>query len=340
MMMRALLVAIALVSSAPTSAQSADVQILNIERDRIRRQVATLLAEIERLDVSLRQIRSRMAEHNARATSLREARTRINGELPSIRQAYWRVCTGRGSVFPPGRCVFRPADQASVQQILDRLEDQQRRFQDVVEQLSSLGSAGRVINAELDRLEARRPQILDELTSLRDRLIVVSNRIEQFESRSRTATIEIETRILSPDPQAGMKSLQTITVNFSDQTVTNTYETGRTHIGPVSLPSIRNNFRVVNQRVNSDSAQFGARGATASGVAVLPEINYGFDFSISREGSVVLTGGCHDAYPAYIIRVNGRELYRFNHQRLDLLQLAGICDVLTGSRTISGWVRP
>jgi len=44
-------------------------------------------------------------------------------------------------------------------------------------------------------------------------------------------------------------------------------------------------------------------GTTASGVVVMPDIDYRLTFEIGRDGTVSV-GGCHDAYPPYIILHN------------------------------------
>ncbi len=159
---------------------------------------------------------------------------------------------------------------------------------------------------------------------------------------SNTASIIIETRILDSDPFSGMKSTQTITMDFNERTknysFSNSYKTGTTDFFGIKLKSVRDKFVLSNQSVNTktDSLRFSVKGETASGVRIVPHINYQFDFSFNR--GVWTVKGCHDSYPAYkinfLIHATNRTvvLYEFKHKSLRLLNLFGTCDKVANAR--------
>ena len=138
--------------------------------------------------------------------------------------------------------------------------------------------------------------------------------------------VVIETTILSPDPFAGMKSRQTLVVDFSQRRVGNDFQTGTTDILGRPWASTRDNFRVTGVRFAGDRVVLTAIGETASGVRVMPNINYSFELTIQRTGAVRVAG-CHDGYPAYSITANGEIVYSFRHRPRNLVALFGACDV-------------
>ena len=142
-----------------------------------------------------------------------------------------------------------------------------------------------------------------------------------------THTIEIETRILDFDPQAGMKSTQTISVDFDSQTVTSKFITGTTDFFGIILESVRNNFTVNTLSINSTEARLKIVGETASGVGIIPNINYAFEVKIYQSGRSEIKG-CHDGYPGYVVRVNGEDRYNFEHKPMSLINLFGECDIV------------
>ncbi|WP_424989749.1 DUF3238 domain-containing protein [Fluviibacterium sp. S390] len=139
----------------------------------------------------------------------------------------------------------------------------------------------------------------------------------------------IETRILDFDPQAGVKSQHFYYVDFANQTVTASFVTGTTRISlgiiDFEVSSIRDNFRVSSVSFNSGIASFILEGTTASGIAVMPDIDYRFEITVSKS-STISVRGCHDAYPAYLIQHQGSTVYSFRHESLDLIKLFGTCD--------------
>lgn len=138
--------------------------------------------------------------------------------------------------------------------------------------------------------------------------------------------ILIVTEIRAPDPQAGMKSTHRVKMDFDQLTVTDEYLTGTTHFFGVSLPSIRNNFRVSGVEFAGNKVKFHVAGETASGIGVVPNINYRFHIEVSRQGTTHIKG-CHDGYPAYEIRYRHVMLYWFKHKPIAVLNLFGTCDV-------------
>ncbi len=139
----------------------------------------------------------------------------------------------------------------------------------------------------------------------------------------------VETRILDFDPQAGMKSQHFYFVDFSKQEVTSFFETGTTKIDlgviEFDVSSIRDNFRVSSVSFNDSVASFTLEGTTASGVAVMPDIDYRLDYTITESGKVSIQG-CHDAYPAYLVQHQGQNVYSHSHESMDLIKLFGTCD--------------
>lgn len=140
--------------------------------------------------------------------------------------------------------------------------------------------------------------------------------------------IVIETRILSPDPQPGMKSKHTLNIDFADDSLKDSFETGTTEVFGITLSSVRDNFKVDNVMFSEKNVTFTVKGSTASGVLIAPDIDYKFDFVVNKEKGVSSVTGCHDAYPAYSIFTSNAKIYEFKHRSVDLLSLFGSCDVI------------
>lgn len=138
--------------------------------------------------------------------------------------------------------------------------------------------------------------------------------------------IVIVTRIDPPDPQAGMKSTQKLIVDFAARTVESSFETGLTDIEITKLGSVRDSFTVSGQSFSGNSATVSVAGETASGVLIIPNINYKFTFSVTANGKG-LFNGCHDGYPSYLISVDGRNVYSHKHAPTAIEELFGTCDV-------------
>ena len=130
-------------------------------------------------------------------------------------------------------------------------------------------------------------------------------------------TIEIETairRISWATSQVGQKSMHTIAAS---------YRTGVTHMLGVNISSARDSFRIVAPRFPGNEAHFLASGETASGVRVMPNINYDFNFQVTP--TEVRIGGSHDGYPSYHVAVNGRSAY--DYIQGNITQLLGSSDI-------------
>jgi hypothetical protein len=123
--------------------------------------------------------------------------------------------------------------------------------------------------------------------------------------------VAIQTTIPKDDKFPGMKSRQTIAIDYEKKSVTCGYVSGVTDIGIFEIPAARSSFSVSNiYFIGSDKVLFTAVGETASGVRVLPNINYRFKLIISKDGDAKVDGG-HDAYPAYTVTVGGVQKYHF-----------------------------
>lgn len=158
--------------------------------------------------------------------------------------------------------------------------------------------------------------------------------------QDRLFRLKIETRILDFDPQPGMKSIQTVDVLLdtkkkkSTLKIKSSFETGVTEFGGIKLKSVRDNFTADFVPLQIEHyVRIKIEGETASGVRVLPNINYKFDLYYNLYSNSAFISGCHDGYPAYKISIgHGSEkanetLYNFKHKPKEVLKLFGSCDV-------------
>ena len=157
-------------------------------------------------------------------------------------------------------------------------------------------------------------------------------------SPSITAIVEIETAIRNVSwatAQVGQKSLQTITIDFNSQKITTKPPTiGKTKIGPISLNGARNDFRLISPHfVTPAYAAFSAKGQTASGVRIVPDIDYKFNIQISLSPRLIVIAGSHDGYPSYNIAVNGKSVYDYVQGHLG--QLLGDSDVTIPKKRVA-----
>lgn len=143
--------------------------------------------------------------------------------------------------------------------------------------------------------------------------------------------VEITTRILPFDPLPGMKSKQTLLIDFAQKKITKSFTTGVTDVG-FEIGSVRDKFEVENVAFENGRVGFTARGQTASGVMFMPNINYKFFFSVTPAGGGALSG-CHDGYPAYEVVVAGKKVYDFSHKSMNLVSLMGTCDIDAGEKS-------
>ena len=136
-----------------------------------------------------------------------------------------------------------------------------------------------------------------------------------------------ETAILEPDPQSGVKSRHRVNVDFDNRLIVDDYETGTTEFFGIELDSVRDRFRISEVVFDGQGGvSFEVSGQTASGVRALPNLNYRFRFELERDGAHRLSG-CHDAYPAYTVMIDGVKHYAHLHEPVNLISLFGRCDV-------------
>jgi hypothetical protein len=148
---------------------------------------------------------------------------------------------------------------------------------------------------------------------------------------AQSVTVIVETRIKPPDFQAGMKSTQQMIVNFATQRVTNDFYTGVTDLVGVPLQSVRDSFQVNNIVFTPTAMSMTAVGQTASGVLLLPNINYQIALTIDNRTREVVLNGCHDGYPSYKVTVNRTQVYHFQQERITAL--FGSCDTSVNATT-------
>ncbi|PBB20395.1 hypothetical protein CK219_10505 [Mesorhizobium sp. WSM4313] len=150
---------------------------------------------------------------------------------------------------------------------------------------------------------------------------------------SETVTVVIETRIKEKTLsfEAGMKSTQTLKLNFDAQKLTSDFSTGVTNIAVTDLKSVRDKFVVEGVNFTKTAANFIAKGQTASGVLFMPDIDYKFSITVDIAAREVVLSGCHDGYPSYKVLVNNSQVYDFDQEFLGAL--LGTCDTDVGSIT-------
>ncbi len=139
-------------------------------------------------------------------------------------------------------------------------------------------------------------------------------------------TVVVETEILKTDPSPGLKTQQTVQVDFARKMVSQDFKTGKTDLGITQLESIRNDFKIDDVTFAGGRATFTLSGQAASGVGFLPDIDYRFNVTLWPDGHSIIRG-CHDGYPAYRIKVAGRQEYFFPHGEFELSKLLGTCDI-------------
>jgi hypothetical protein len=142
-----------------------------------------------------------------------------------------------------------------------------------------------------------------------------------------TAKVVIETRIKKKmlSFQAGMKSTQTIDINYDTKNISEKFETGVTELFGVQLKSVRDKFTVKQAQIVGKAAGFTAEGQTASGVLFMPNINYKFAITVDLSAREVVLSGCHDGYPSYKITSQNIEVYSFEQEIATAL--FGSCDI-------------
>lgn len=158
-------------------------------------------------------------------------------------------------------------------------------------------------------------------------------------SLAQVITLEFETRIETTDSFPGMKSRQTVSFDPSSPgSETSDFETGSTDFGHFEIDATRSEFEIGNVDFSGGEVQFDVTGQTASGVMVLPDIDYKFRVRYSKSDNQISLSGCHDAYPSYKVSVNGRQFYYARHKPASNITdvvdlLIGECDILVSAST-------
>ena len=147
--------------------------------------------------------------------------------------------------------------------------------------------------------------------------------------------VAIETRILEFDPQSGMKSNHKVFADLNDGTTMDfKLETGVTNVAGFDIGSIRDKFKVKTiSKIKKQKLKFVMTGQTASPVVLIPDIDYKFEIEITKDKYSI--SGCHNAYPAYSIEIDGKAVYSYKHKSKSLPEviaaLAGDCDIIVQS---------
>ncbi|WP_037424798.1 hypothetical protein [Sinorhizobium sp. CCBAU 05631] len=155
------------------------------------------------------------------------------------------------------------------------------------------------------------------------------------DAAAQTINVVIETRIRQAalSFQAGLKSRQTLTIHFDTKQISNTFETGVTSLSGTNLSSIRDKFVINNVQFSGSVAAFKATGQTASGIIIIPNIDYKLDITVDKSAKEIVLSGCHDGYPSYIVSVEGKTVYEFKQEFIGAL--FGACDINVPSTTIN-----
>ncbi|AWM06104.1 hypothetical protein [Bradyrhizobium symbiodeficiens] len=103
------------------------------------------------------------------------------------------------------------------------------------------------------------------------------------------------------------------------------------------MSSIRNSFKISGQSFSGNLAAVTAKGETASGVEIMPNINYGFTIRINKAQSKAWVSGCHNEFPSYTVLVNGKTIYDRTQTGTALIGLIGECDIVVNVDGRSFW---
>lgn len=135
--------------------------------------------------------------------------------------------------------------------------------------------------------------------------------------------ITIVAEIRPPDAQAGEKLRQVLQVDSKNKIVTAKVMTGTTELLGATLTSARNGT-TSSANFSGNVVTITAIGQTASGVYIVPDIDYKLEIKIDLIQRKGIVSGCHDGYPSYTIRVGSTVVYDF--KQTSITALAGSCD--------------
>ena len=145
--------------------------------------------------------------------------------------------------------------------------------------------------------------------------------------------VRVRTAIDPPSAQAGMKSEHAVRIDLDTGTVLSapSVATGITDIGIADLPAARSAFSHSSIRTPDGTVTLTLNGTTASGIQVMPDIDYRFTLTFSPDGTWTLAGN-HDGYPSYDVWMSKDEapIYRFDHPQYGFEDIATIWALLRG----------
>jgi len=142
----------------------------------------------------------------------------------------------------------------------------------------------------------------------------------------RVILIEIVTEIRRPVSAlipSGEKSRQIVRFDSRSATAPSTVKLGSTY----GIPATRNQFESEVLSSNSPRFSLWIKGQTASGVQLIPDIDYHFRVDIDLASKTLRVTGSIDAYPSYSMLVDGVNV--FDNQQQSIVDLLGDADDVT-----------
>ena len=130
--------------------------------------------------------------------------------------------------------------------------------------------------------------------------------------------------------QVGEKSRQTVLLDCEKRILTSLpVVLGDTKIAGRSLKPVRSKFSADMFDTAGDRFGILALGQTASGVMVMPDIDYRFQMSVDPRRRRIRLSGAHDGFPSYSILVDGKNVYDFEQNLFveSFTDLMGTSDV-------------
>ncbi|MDJ0642140.1 MAG: hypothetical protein QNJ15_04930 [Erythrobacter sp.] len=123
--------------------------------------------------------------------------------------------------------------------------------------------------------------------------------------KNRELELEVWTEILDYDFKSGMKSVQVVSISFSEKKIETWYYTGKTKLLGMEFNSINDKFIIDHYNFyDSGGVAFLLQGTTATAFSAgkLPSIDYELGMFIRPDGTGEMTF-THDAYPAYFVDI-------------------------------------
>ena len=129
-----------------------------------------------------------------------------------------------------------------------------------------------------------------------------------------TLKIEVVTEIRDVGGafEVGEKSRQAMLLDCDKKLLTQfPMVMGSTKIGPITLKPVRNKFKSDLYDSENDIFSLFILGQTASGVMVMPDIDYQLRLSIDPRKRRVRILGSHDGFPSYSVLIDGKAVYDY-----------------------------